>query len=502
MSCGNQPAVSGRAPRTYVISSWVFGRALGVTLLIAFASIGVQARGLFGADGIAPIASMIASSQRAGHSVLDHPTLLWFGSGDAAITAVWISGIVASVALTIGVVPRLAALYCWVAYLSFVSVGWPFMSFQWDVLLLEATFLAVFLTPWTLWDRWSTHPDPNKLARWALLFLLFRLMFRSAWVKLASGDAAWADLTALSYHYWTQPLPTSLAWYADRLPAWFQKLSCLLMFVIEFGASFLLLVPRAWPRRLGALAIAFLMVLIAATGNYGFFNLLTVLLCLMALDDAFLRPLVPRRFLPSPPPAEDETWRGPAAIGPAILIALAVVVFFSGTFGPRYPSALRAVYPFSTVNNYGLFAVMTTRRPEIIIEGSIDGEHWKPYRFKYKPGPLDEPPRWVAPHQPRLDWQMWFAAASDFRRNPWLASFMQKLLADEPAVLALLADNPFQESPPHQVRAVVYPYEFTSREERRATGNWWKRGEPRQYAPILSARPPAADDRDSTSTER
>ncbi len=480
----------GNGRSRFVISSWVFARALGAVLLIAFVSLGVQANGLFGEHGVTPISSFVASAHRANHRFFDHPSLLWFGASDTMITAVWVLGVIASVALLIGWVPKLAALVCWLAYLSFVTVGWPFMSFQWDTLLLETCFTAVFFVSWGPWDRLHTHGEPNKVARWALWFLLSRLMFRSAWVKLASQDPTWADLSALTYHYWTQPLPTVLAWYADQLPRWLHELSCLLMFIIEFGAALLLWVPRAWARRAGATLIIVLMALIALTGNYGFFNLLTVLLCVTLLDDQLLERFVSKRLLERLVAREEPTWRTKASVAPALVIALSAIIFYTGTFGERrMPGWLRPVYPFSTLNNYGLFSVMTTSRPEIIIEGSRDGEDWEPYRFRYKPGPLDEAPSWVAPHQPRLDWQMWFAALGDFRRNPWLASFMRGLLENEPPIVELLEGNPFEDSPPTQIRALIYEYEFTSPDERRESGHWWKRGEPMLYAPVLARRP-------------
>jgi len=479
-----------RGQSTFVISSWVFARALGAALLIAFVSLGVQARGLFGERGVAPISAFVDSAHRAGHSFFDHPSLLWFGASDTMITAVWVLGAIASVALLIGWVPKIAALVCWLAYLSFVAVGWPFMSFQWDTLLLETCFTAVFFVSWRPWDRLHTHAEPNKVARWALWFLLSRLLFRSAWVKLASHDPTWADLSALTYHYWTQPLPTALAWYVDLLPRWFHELSCLVMFIIEFGAPVLVWVPRAAVRRAGAGLIIVLMTLIALTGNYGFFNLLTALLCLTVLDDQLLERFVPRRVRERLAAHDEPTWRPRAAIAPAIVIALSATIFYTGTFGERrMPGWLRPIYPFSTFNNYGLFSVMTTNRPEIVIEGSRDGEHWEPYLFRYKPGPLDEAPRWVAPHQPRLDWQMWFAALGDFRRNTWLASFMRGLLANEPSIVELIEENPFEDSPPTQIRALIYEYEFTSPDERRENGHWWRRGESMLYAPVLAAQP-------------
>ncbi|MEM9729582.1 MAG: lipase maturation factor family protein [Myxococcota bacterium] len=488
----------------FVVSSWVFARLLGVTLLIAFVSIGVQAQGLFGPTGIAPIADFVASAQRAGHSFFVHPSFFWFWSGDGSITTVWVVGAIAGTAMALGVLPGLAALVGWAAYLSFVAVGWPFMSFQWDTLLLEVTFTSMFFVPWCVRDRLRTHCDPNPVARWALWFLLFRLVFRSAWVKLASGDATWQDLTALEYHYFTQPLPTVFAWYADKLPGWFQKTSCALMFVIEFGAPFLLVVPRASVRRTGAALIAALMGAIALTGNYGFFNLLTVLLCLTALDDGLLSRFFGRRLATPASERKISNWKQRTFIGPAVVILIAAIVFFGGTFGERRRARfLSPLYAFATFNNYGLFAVMTTTRPEIVLEGTLDWEHWEPYVFRYKPGPVERAPVWVAPHQPRLDWQMWFAALGDFRRNYWLAHTMRRLLDGEPEVLDLLETNPFEKQPPRQIRALVYEYSFTTADDRRETGAWWSRGEPKLYAPVLGEPPPtgggAADP--ATSTE-
>jgi len=471
--------------RTYALSSWLFARSLGAVLFIAFVSLGAQAKGLFGAHGVAPISALVESAKAAGHGFWQHPSALWWSNGDAMITSVCIVGASSSLALLVGLVPRLALLLCWFAYLSFVSLGWPFMSFQWDTLLLEVSFTSIFFVPWGLRDRRGDHAEPHPVARWALWWLLFRLVFRSAYVKLASGDPSWANLSALSYHYWTQPLPTTLAWYANLLPAWVQRVSCALMFLVELGAPVLLFVPRPWARRTAAGSIAALMVLIALTGNYGFFNLLTIVLCLPLLDDRLLLRLTPARLTPSSDSSRrigSNPWSG---LAPAMVIAVSAAVFFTGTLTGRPPAWLGLVYRTSTFNNYGLFSVMTTERREINIEGSSDGETWKPYAFRYKPGPLDRAPVWVAPHQPRLDWQMWFAALGDYRRNDWLANLMTRLLQGERTVLALMEKNPFEDEPPKQVRAVIYRYEFTDPEERHATGNWWKRSDRFLYAPIL-----------------
>jgi hypothetical protein len=227
------------------------------------------------------------------------------------------------------------------------------------------------------------------------------------------------------------------------------------------------------------------MILIALTGSYGFFNLLTIALCIPLLDDRLLARLLPARFRPGAAVERDSAWNNRRGIAPALILALTAIVFFTGTFQERFPRWLGPVYPFSTFNNYGLFAVMTTERPEINLEASRDGESWQPYVFRYKPGPLGRAPVWAAPHQPRLDWQMWFAALGDYRRNMWLANLMRRLLEGEPAVIGLLERNPFGDQPPKQVRAILYRYRFATPEEREATGRWWERSDRRLYAPIL-----------------
>src|SRR4029453_7486589 len=225
--------------------------------------------------------------------------------------------------------------------------------------------------------------------------------------------------------------------------------------------------------------------LIAATGNYTFFNWLTVVLCVPLLDDSVLRPLLPasttqrvgqlvtyRRLL------DPNMLLVPPVAGAISLMTSAQMLSMFSRRG-RLPRLIRRLMvlqsPFHIVNSYGLFAVMTTSRPEIIVEGSNDGSAWQEYEFKHKPGDLTRAPTWVAPHQPRLDWQMWFAALSDYRNNPWFVNFMVRLLQGSEPVLALMARNPFPDAPPRYIRALLYQYHFTDWKTRRETGAWWRR---------------------------
>jgi hypothetical protein len=150
-----------------------------------------------------------------------------------------------------------------------------------------------------------------------------------------------------------------------------------------------------------------------------------------------------------------------------------------GLSTPGTRTILRWVEPLRLVNSYGLFAVMTTERQEIIVEGSNDGEHWLAYEFPYKPGDPRRAPPIVAPYQPRLDWQMWFAALSNYRENRWFVGMMIRLLQGEHAVLRLFRYNPFPNAPPRFIRARLYLYHFTHFGQ----AGWWTREERAMYFP-------------------
>ena len=493
---------------------WTFLRALGVIYLIAFASLWTQIDGLVGSKGILPVDQFISGvteQVKANDIGLDRyrqlPTLCWFDSSDTSLHWQCAAGVVLSVLLIVGIAPAPCLFLLWLVYLSLSTVCREFLGFQWDILLLEAGFLTIFFAPLHLWRKRTGENPPSRIVLWLLRLLLFKLMFQSGCVKLLSGDALWHNLTALTVHYETQPLPTWIGWYAHQLPLWFQKLSCAAMFGIELVVPFLIFAPRR-PRMFGAALLAFLQVLILLTGNYTFFNWLTLALCLTLLDDFALRGFFAFRncrlrqaegcemvkISSSVPLATTRRWKRSVTIPLAVVVISTTVLQQLATLGRR-PAVLRPIAaisqwiaPFRSLNSYGLFAVMTPTRPELIVEGSNDGVNWLRYEFKYKPGELKRRPAFVAPHQPRLDWQMWFAALGRWQDNPWFADFCLRLLQGSPEVLELLEKNPFPDQPPRYVRARVYEYRFTGFSERRQTGDWWRRGNPGEYLPTISLR--------------
>lgn len=488
-----------RPPTSVWARRW-FLRALGFIFLIAFLSLWVQIDGLIGSNGISPLSVLLnaAHTQLGGRAFWVLPTLCWFNSSDVFLHVLCGSGIVLSLFLIFGIAPALSLLGLVVCYLSFAGTSDgvlnPFLSYQWDTLLLETGFLSIFLAPWRL--RWTKANEPpvSRAAMFLLKLLLFKLMLMSGVVKLTSyqltqnpSEDTWWNLTALDYHYWTQPLPNVVAWFADQSPEWFKRFSVALCLIIEIVIPFFIWAPRRL-RLLAFALLVFLQVVIGATGNYNFFNLLTIALCLLLIDDVSwrrqrgalhtnggTRPVVFHYF-----PDRLATYAAIVVIIVTLPINLRLIY---SAFAPleEWPKFLAAVngriQPFRILNEYGLFRVMTLDRKEIIIEGSADGTEWKPYEFKWKPGDVMRAPGWCQPHQPRLDWQMWFAALGDPRERIWMSELVVALLRGKAPVAALFEKNPFPENPPRYIRAKIFEYRFTNTEERRQTGAWWKRQE-------------------------
>jgi lipase maturation factor 1 len=509
-------------PPTYFWARRWFLRMLGLAYLIAFVSLWVQVDGLVGGNGISPVSRFLpAVRQQLGtDAYFLLPTLCWFDSSNAFLHFLCSGGVVLSLLLIFGVAPALSLVALFVFYLSLTIAGQVFLNFQWDVLLLETGFLSIFLAPWRLWPRelmwWPESATPataypvSRAGLFLLKFLLFKLILMSGIVKLTSGDDSWgwlnhsfywSALTALDYHYWSQPLPTVFAWWADKTPEWFKHFSVAFCLAVEIIVPLFIWAPRR-PRLIAAGLMIFLQIVIALTGNYCFFNLLTIALCLLLIDDAAIGTTcrdirAPINGAPDASPARTGRALPNQLCSYAAIVVIVVTLpinawLIFSAFKPqsRPPGWLANFYEqleaFRIVNGYGLFRVMTKDRCEIVIEGSTDGGDWMPYEFKWKPGDVKRAPGWCAPHQPRLDWQMWFAALESPEQNPWLVGLMVRLLEGSRDVTGLLARNPFPDKPPKYIRAMFYRYRFTSSEERRQTGAWWKRQELREYLPTIS----------------
>ncbi|PYI49763.1 MAG: hypothetical protein DMF10_00690 [Verrucomicrobia bacterium] len=498
-------------PPTYFWARRWFLRTLGLTYLVAFVSLWIQVDGLVGSNGVSPLNQFLpAVYERFGstaYSLL--PTLCWVDSSNGFLHFLCGGGVVLSLLLILGIAPVLSLVVLFIFYLSLTIAGQTFLSFQWDILLLETGFLSIFLAPWRLWPRelmwWlgsatsATASPVSRAGLFLLKVLLFKLMLMSGVVKLTSGDDCWWNLTALDYHYWSQPLPTVFGWWADKSPEWFKHFSVAFCLFVEIIVPSFIWAPRR-PRLIAAGLMIFLQLVIAFTGNYCFFNLLTIALCLLLIDDS-----VAAAWWAAPHERAKNvstTFRTAKrlqdqlcsyAATAVLIVTLPVNGWFIFTaFKPDadWPRPLVAIYsrlqPFRLINGYGLFRVMTKDRDEIVIEGSADGIDWLPYEFKWKPGDVMRAQGWCAPHQPRLDWQMWFAALGTYRENQWFVRLIVRLLEGSQDVSRLLATNPFPHEPPRYIRAIFYRYRFTTLRERRDTGAWWKREQLQEYLPTVS----------------
>ena len=547
-------AVDGAAPDDGRLAIWLFFRGLGLSFLFAFLSLWPQVLGLVGARGVLPVTPFLrAIAKHVGwERYVLLPSFFWLGSSDNALHLVCGLGLVFSLLLVLGLAESVALIGAWLCYLSFVGIGRDFMGFQWDSLLLET---ALWSLPLALQaPRWRLQLHPVvRAGRWLLFWLLLRFLFAAGWAKLASGDPVWRDLSALDYHFFTQPLPTLAGYFAHQLPSGIKKLFTLVMLGIELVVPFAIFWPKA--RRWAALLLIALQIAIQLTGNFGFFNILAAVLAVPLLPDTWLRKVLPRVLLlrlqdrdathipaqadsqaspdsqspsdsqSSPdsrtsPDSQLSSPPGPSAGAPgplaseskprvrellrvsragaavrgvwflALMSLSSIQVLRMFVDEEKVPSwALRALDYSSlihAVNRYGLFAVMTKERPEIVLEGSIDGVHWVPYEFKYKPVLLDQRPRINAPHQPRLDWQMWFAALRPYRRGGWFDGLCIRLLQGSSDVLWLFAQDPFYGRKPKQVRATLYRYEFTTLSERTQSGAYYKRSDPQPYMDPVS----------------
>ncbi|MGO9326196.1 MAG: lipase maturation factor family protein [Terracidiphilus sp.] len=526
-----------RGPRSQMVPRWIFLRALALIYFSAFYSLLFQIKGLIGPKGILPAQDYLGNiAQQLGLERYWYaPSLYWISSSSAMMMAVTWIGLVASLIALLNLWPRVSFFVCFVCFLSFVGASGTFSSYQSDGMLLEAGFLALFFAPSGIWPGWGADSPPSRLSWFLLQWEWFRIYFESGMVKIASGDVEWRSFAAMDEYYQNGPLPTWIGWHVEHLPHWFHAATVGGTLALELGIVFMMFFPR------GVRLILFFIVTpweigVILTANYAFLNYLVLSLGFLLLDDKFLLRFVPACFRPRQPERIDElrpeTFEeqslsilgvgdatvstadieapDPAPKQPTFLDRLAFSLRIAGlavaTFmltwiaynttaemigipmgrvpGPIKP--LIALEPFRIANQYGLFAVMTRGRYEIEFQGSSDGTNWIAYPFRNKPQALNEAPGIYAPYQPRFDWNLWFASLGGWRENEIVPLTEERLLVGDGDVLALFRGDPFAQSPPRYVRAVIWQYWFTTEEEKRRTGNWWRREYLGLYAPELT----------------
>lgn len=474
---------------SYELTRTIFLRFFGFLYFIAFLCANRQIPGLIGADGILPAQRFLhnAAQQFGGstfHQFIQLPSLFWWNCSDSFLILCTYAGLFLSTLMIAGVTNATILILQWFLYLSLVHIGQLFYGYGWETMMLETGFLGIFLCPVKSARPFPAHDPAPGVVMWFYRWMLFRVMFGAGMIKI-HGDVCWRDLTCLAYHYETQPLPNPVSWYLHQMPLWFHQAGCLFNHFAELIVPWFYFAPRKLRHWAGALTILFQTILIIS-GNLSFLNWLTIAIAIPCFDDEIWRRvfrLRPRAVTARPGRARRIT----------LYILTVMIIYLSVDPALNLFSShqlMNASFDrLHLLNTYGAFGSITKIRNEIIIEGTNDpvaddSAHWQAYEFLAKPGDPRRRPAFIAPYQSRIDWQMWFAAMSDYRDNPWFVHFIYKLLQGDPHVVGLLKSNPFPDGPPRFIRAELYEYHFTS--DRSVSGAWWTRKRVATYLPPLA----------------
>ncbi len=490
-----EPTIAAAHSR-YWLTRFLVLRLLGLVYAVAFLVAARQALPLIGSDGFSParlyLDRVAAAAGSRGAGFLAEPSLFWLDASDPALLAAAWTGVVLSLLVLAGYANAILMAVLWALYMSFVHVGQLWYGYGWEIQLLETGFLAIFLCPLLDARPFPRRPPPIAVI-WLLRWLIFRIMLGAGLIKMR-GDRCWRDLTCLDFHYETQPIPNPLSRSFHFLPRWVNHGGVLFNHVCELLCPWLAFGPRRARHVAGALMLAFQLILILS-GNLSFLNYLTIVPILACFDDGLLRRVLPRRLVARADRAAAEarpsTAETAASWALAAVVALLSVAPVANMLSP-HQAMNTAFNRLELVNTYGAFGSVGRERDEIVFEGTADelgpDARWREYEFPCKPGDPLRRPCIVSPYHYRLDWQIWFAAMSTPDRYPWTLRLVWKLLDADPGALSLLDGNPFPDTPPRYVRALLYRYTFA--EPGNPERAWWRRELRGTWIPALSADDP------------
>ncbi len=462
----------------YNIARFILQRSLGGIYLIAFTVALNQFRPLVGERGLQPIGPYLErTSYRRAPSIFHWhysdrflSIVCWFG---IFLSALACSGMLSTAPVWLYM---LVWFTMWALYLSIVNVGQTFYGFGWESKLLEAGFYVIFLGP----GHVGTPLPIILIFNW----LIFRVEFGAGLIKIR-GDQCWRDLTCMYYHQETQPMPNPLSRFFHLSPGPFHRLETLFNHIVQLGVIWFIFFPQPVASIAAGLIILSQLYLVIS-GNYSWLNWMTIFLAVSGISDPVFHSLLGgTAWVP-------EVTESPLYFQILVGMLTALVIYLSiepiKNLISRNQLMNFSFNPYHLVNTYGAFGSVTKERYEIIIEGTDDPSGrsdatWKPYEFKAKPGDPDRIPPQTAPYHLRLDWQMWFAAMSSYRRHPWFPRLVLRILQGDPDTLKLLKNNPFPDQPPVWIRARLFHYRYATIGERRQTGQWWIRTYTREYFP-------------------
>jgi hypothetical protein len=461
---------SSKSTKGYWLTRFVFLRLLGFIYLIAFISLAIQVIPLIGANGLLPADNFLNRASDSYSSSLDGffalPSVFWFYISDNALLILSWLGVILSLVVLIGYANSILMFILWALYMSFVHIGQLWYSYGWEIQLLETGFLAIFIVP--LFDmRPFPKAAPPIPIIWLLRWLTFRLYMGTGLIKFR-GDSCWSDLTCLFYHYETQPIPNPLSPYFHFLPQWFHKLGVLYSHFASLVAPLFIFGPIRTLRYAAGFVLLLFQVILLVNGNYAFLNILAIIVIVAVFDDKLYKKVLPKFIVKKAEYAEknakfskDQFIISWIAVILVVMLSVPVVVNMLSSNQAMNTSFNQ----LHIVNTYGAFGSVGKVRTELVVQGTTDivlneNTVWKEYEFKYKPTDVNGKLPQIAPYQPRIDWQIWFAAFSRYDREPWMIHFAWKLLHNDPGTISLIAKNPFPDMPPNFIRIEHYRYEF------------------------------------------
>jgi hypothetical protein len=468
-----------RGRNTYWLSRFIFLRGLGFVYFFAFLSAALQIVPLIGETGLLPVGSYLAALDQGSLAAtfLQNPTFFLVNDSDFMLSALAWLGALLSLAVLFGYANSLIMLALWFLYLSYVNVGQLFYGFGWEIQTLEIGFLAVFLVP--LLDG---RPFPRREAPlpfiWLMRWFIFRFYLGAGLIKLR-GSECWDDFTCLYYHFETQPIPNPLSPLMHFLPDFILRAGVMFTEFLQVIATFLVFYPRIL-RIVAAVIFFIFQSILIITGNYAFFNWITLVPALLLFDDRFLARLLPSRLVRAAEAAEANKIPFTPVQNNFFYMVFGVLVWMSIPVVANLWSedqVMNTSYNrWNLVNTYGAFGYVGKERYELVVSGTSDttiddDTVWVEYEFIAKPTDPERGHPVIAPYQPRIDWQIWFAAQSTPQQHGWLIHLVWKFLHNDPGALSLIEANPFPDRPPRYIKIDRYDYNFA----RPFSGKSWER---------------------------
>jgi hypothetical protein len=466
---------------TFWLTRFLILRLLGAVYAIAFLAAINQVLPLIGSHGLLPADTFLRRISAAIGSTTGFirlPSIFWFGHSDTTLlVAAWL-GFLLSLLVTAGFANAIIMAALWIVYMSFVNIGQEWYGYGWEIQLLETGFLAIFLCPLLNLRPFPKQPPPTSII---ILFqwLICRIMLGAGLIKVR-GDAVWRNATALYYHFETQPIPGPLSRWFHFLPRGILKAGVYFNWLAELIAPFFVFWPRI-ARHIAGIIIILLQLVLIVSGNLSFLNWLTIVPALACFDDGFWAKIFPKTLVQKATTAETNAEPSrPMTVTAWVITGIIGLLSIQPTLNMLSPEQIMntSFDPLNLVNTYGAFGSVGEERLNVVFEGTTDSiptdsAHWIEYDYKALPVALDKRPPQVAPYQPRLDWQMWFASMSTPNEYPWTLTLIKQLLHNDRGALSLFANNPFPNKPPLYIRAILYRYSFARPGNPRH--RWWNR---------------------------